>query len=164
MFSLLAPGGSRRDVVNGSSGALTESTAYDAWGNPETSGGLAAVTPFGYTDTTGLSYLINRYYDRQTGQFLSVDPHPLGLKQLAKMMGEVATSTVVSDKLTRQGIVHGRVLAYDTLRNSTKAWAGLLAVIEAMEPRAKEIAEKEAEAYGKRWAGSEEVIEWGAQG
>ncbi|MHB8263772.1 MAG: RHS repeat-associated core domain-containing protein [Acidimicrobiales bacterium] len=36
------------------------------------------VTPFGYaggyTDPTGLIYLINRYYDPPTAQFLSVDP------------------------------------------------------------------------------------------
>lgn len=70
--------GSARGVVDGSSGSLTASTAYDAWGNPETSGGLANYTPFGYaggyTDATGLSYLIYRYYDPQTGQFVSVDP------------------------------------------------------------------------------------------
>jgi len=37
-----------------------------------------AATPFGYTggytDPTGLVYLINRYYDPQAGQFISVDP------------------------------------------------------------------------------------------
>jgi RHS repeat-associated protein len=70
--------GSIRGVVNGSSGALTASTPYDAWGNPETTGGFAANTPFGYaggyTDTTGLSYLINRYYDPQSGQFVTIDP------------------------------------------------------------------------------------------
>jgi RHS repeat-associated protein len=61
-----------------SSGSLTGTTSYDAWGNPETSGGLTASTPFGYaggyTDGTGLLYLINRYYDPATGQFTSVDP------------------------------------------------------------------------------------------
>jgi RHS repeat-associated protein len=66
-----------RGAVN-TSGALTSTTSYDAWGNPETAGGLTAVTPFGYaggyTDPTGLIYLINRYYDPATGQFLSVDP------------------------------------------------------------------------------------------
>jgi RHS repeat-associated protein len=69
--------GSVRGVVS-SAGALTASTSYDAWGNPQTAGGLTGATPFGYaggyTDPTGLIYLVNRYYDPQTGQFLSVDP------------------------------------------------------------------------------------------
>jgi len=68
--------GSVRGTVS-SSGSLTGTTAYDAWGNPETSGGLSATTPFGfaggYTDPDGLIYLLNRYYDPGTGQFLSVD-------------------------------------------------------------------------------------------
>jgi RHS repeat-associated protein len=69
--------GSVRGVVSGS-GSLTATTSYDAWGNPETSGGLSASTQFGYaggyTDPTGLVYLINRYYDPATGQFMSADP------------------------------------------------------------------------------------------
>lgn len=69
--------GSIRGTVN-SSGSVTGTTSYDAWGNPETSGGLTATTPFGYaggyTDPTGLIDLINRYYDPTTGQFISVDP------------------------------------------------------------------------------------------
>jgi RHS repeat-associated protein len=69
--------GSVRGTVS-SSGALTGTTSYDAWGNPQTVGGLTATTPFGfaggYTDADGLIYLINRYYDPATGQFLSVDP------------------------------------------------------------------------------------------
>jgi RHS repeat-associated protein len=69
--------GSVRGTVS-SAGALTGTAAYDAWGNPQTPGGLTATTPFGfagaYTDPTGLLYLINRYYDPATGQFLSVDP------------------------------------------------------------------------------------------
>jgi RHS repeat-associated protein len=59
-------------------GSLTASTSYDAWGNPETSGGLTAYTPIGfaggYTDATNLVYFINRYYDPTTGVFVSVDP------------------------------------------------------------------------------------------
>ena len=70
--------GSLRGVIDGTDGSLTASTAYDAWGNSETSGGLASYTPFGftgsYTDPSGLIYLIRRYYDPQTGQFLNVDP------------------------------------------------------------------------------------------
>jgi RHS repeat-associated protein len=69
--------GSVRSVLN-SSGSVTASTSYDAWGNPVTSNGLQSYTPFGYaggyTDPTGLIYMINRYYDPATGQFLSVDP------------------------------------------------------------------------------------------
>jgi RHS repeat-associated protein len=69
--------GSVRGVVS-SSGALTATTSYDAWGNPETTGGLSAYTPFGfaggYTDSTGLSYFVNRYYDPKTGDFVNVDP------------------------------------------------------------------------------------------
>src|SRR5271163_1318783 len=52
--------------------------ADGAWGNPETTGGLTSYTPFGfaggYTDPTGLVYLIGRYYDPGTGQFLNIDP------------------------------------------------------------------------------------------
>jgi RHS repeat-associated protein len=69
--------GSARGIVS-SSGGLTASTSYDAWGNPQTAGGLTSQTPFGYaggyTDPTGLVYLVNRYYDPGTGQFTSVDP------------------------------------------------------------------------------------------
>jgi RHS repeat-associated protein len=69
--------GSVRGTVS-STGALTGSVTYDAWGNPLTTGGLTATTPFGYAgsyaDTTGLDYLINRYYDSAAGQFLSIDP------------------------------------------------------------------------------------------
>jgi RHS repeat-associated protein len=60
-----------------SGGNLTGTSTYDAWGNLQGADGTA-VTPFGYaggyTDTTGLIYLINRYYDPATGQFISVDP------------------------------------------------------------------------------------------
>jgi RHS repeat-associated protein len=69
--------GSVRGTVS-ASGALTGSATYDAYGNPLTHGGLTRTTPFGYagyyTDGTGLDYLVNRYYDPETGQFISVDP------------------------------------------------------------------------------------------
>jgi RHS repeat-associated protein len=69
--------GSVRGSVDGS-GALLGTISYDAWGNPESTGGLTATTPFGYaggyTDPDGLVYLLARYYDPATGQLLSVDP------------------------------------------------------------------------------------------
>jgi RHS repeat-associated protein len=69
--------GSVRGVVS-SAGSLLATTAYDAWGNPETSGGLSSYSSLGfaggYADPTGLVYLINRYYDPTTGSFINVDP------------------------------------------------------------------------------------------
>jgi RHS repeat-associated protein len=89
--------GSVRGVVN-SAGTLTGTTSYDAWGNPQTSGGLTGASPFGYagsyTDLTGLLYLINRYYDPQTGQFLSVDPEVgLTFEPFAYAGGNPVTNT-----------------------------------------------------------------------
>ena len=68
--------GSVRGTID-SSGTLTNTATYDAWGTAS-NGGLTGQTPFGYagsyTDPTGLTYNIGRYYDPSTGQFLSVDP------------------------------------------------------------------------------------------
>ena len=58
--------GSVRGTVS-STGTLTATTSYDAWGNPADSRRPHHHHPFGYaggyTDPTGLIYLINRYYD-----------------------------------------------------------------------------------------------------
>lgn len=75
---------------------LVNYTDYDAYGDPITAAGGSAEaggltvpqtslssnyigsTPWGfgegYADATGLVYLVNRYYDPETGQFLSADP------------------------------------------------------------------------------------------
>jgi RHS repeat-associated protein len=62
--------------VYGSTGTSLEQALYSAYGKATITGG--AVTPFGfqgsYTDSTGLIYLVNRYYDPTTDQFLSIDP------------------------------------------------------------------------------------------
>ncbi len=88
--------GSVRGTVN-STGTLTGTTSYDAWGNPLTPGGLTNSTPFGYaggyTDPTGLIYLINRYYDPQTGQFVSLDPL---IRQTAEPYGYARENPVVN--------------------------------------------------------------------
>lgn len=64
-------------AVVSSSGVELESALYSTYGIRAITAGLV-VTPFGfqgsYTDSTGLLYLINRYYDPGTDQFLSVDP------------------------------------------------------------------------------------------
>jgi RHS repeat-associated protein len=63
--------------VYSSSGSVDEIAIYSVYGKQTISTG-SKVTPFGfqgsYTDSTALLYLINRYYDPATGQFVSVDP------------------------------------------------------------------------------------------
>ena len=60
-----------------SSASITATQSYNPYGTLSSTLG-SWTTPFGfaggYRDTTGLIYLINRYYDPATGQFVSVDP------------------------------------------------------------------------------------------
>ncbi len=60
------------------SGNITATQSYSPYGSVSSTTGTWT-TPFGfaggYTDPTGLIYLINRYYDPATGQFVSVDPY-----------------------------------------------------------------------------------------
>jgi RHS repeat-associated protein len=59
-----------------SSGIVTGSMTYSSYGAPCADCSIS--TPFGfeggYTDATDLVYLVHRYYDPTTAQFLSVDP------------------------------------------------------------------------------------------
>ena len=71
--------------VNGSVIAITDSTghtvgsfSYDPYGNLNGESGTVT-SPLGFASgyldsSTGLYYLINRYYDPSTAQFLSIDP------------------------------------------------------------------------------------------
>lgn len=56
-------------------GVVAGNNSYDAYGNCSS---CNVTSPFGYggacSDPTGLKYLINRYCDPSTGQFISVDP------------------------------------------------------------------------------------------
>ncbi len=67
--------GNTRALVD-PTGAVTATYTYSPYGTVTATG--TASTPLqygrGYTDPTGLVYLINRYYDPTTGQFTSVDP------------------------------------------------------------------------------------------
>jgi RHS repeat-associated protein len=58
-------------------GASMATMSYSAYGKRTVNGGTLS-TPFGfdgaYADPNGLLYMVNRYYDSATGQFLSVDP------------------------------------------------------------------------------------------
>lgn len=58
-------------------GAVQELASYSLYGVQNISSGTQ-ITPFGfqgsYIDSTGLIYLVNRYYDPTTDQFMSIDP------------------------------------------------------------------------------------------
>jgi RHS repeat-associated protein len=107
---------------------LVNYTDYDSYGNPITASGGAAepggvgnpqtsinsnfvgTTPFGfgggYTDATGLIYLIARYYDPGSAQFVSVDP----LVEETNQAYEYASGNPVN-LIDPKGLhVHGRCL------------------------------------------------------
>jgi RHS repeat-associated protein len=68
-------GGNTR-LLTDNTGAVEGTVTYSPTGTPTTTG---QTTPLGYGDgytdpETGLVYLINRYYDPATAQFLNVDP------------------------------------------------------------------------------------------
>lgn len=64
-------------VLTAQTGAVSGTYSYDAFGNTTNHTGTAT-TPLlydgGYQTLSGLYYLINRYYDPTTGQFLTRDP------------------------------------------------------------------------------------------
>ena len=73
-FIASAPSGVAEEFK--SNGTVLGTESYTAYGKPTVTGTID--TPFGFdggsTDPDGLIYMINRYYDPTTGQFMSVDP------------------------------------------------------------------------------------------
>lgn len=76
-FLVSTPSGVQAVFTGGSTPTLTEQAAYSIWGVKTIQSG-SNTTPFGYQGSyalpSGLIYLINRYYDPTTAQFLSIDP------------------------------------------------------------------------------------------
>jgi hypothetical protein len=83
--------------------------------------------------------------------------HPLGLQALSKMMSRGLKKSGSTGSFFRHAILHGQELGYDTQLNSTKIWAALLAVIDAMKPRADRMAKERQTEHERRIAGSKEV-------
>jgi RHS repeat-associated protein len=63
-------------LVLNQSGTVANESSYKTYGSQVNSS--TSATPFGfqggYTDASGLIFLVHRYYDPSTGQFISVDP------------------------------------------------------------------------------------------
>ncbi len=103
--------GSTRALL-GPTGAVTATYAYNAYGAVTRVTG-AATTPLeygeGYTDaTTGLVYLVERYYDPATGQFLTVDPMVDATEQPYAYVGGDPINTVDPDgKFSITALVSG---------------------------------------------------------
>jgi hypothetical protein len=87
--------------------------------------------------------------------------HPEGLMVLGRLFNKDRRSTTVDGELRRHGILHGRELGYDTLRNSTKAFVALISVIEWAQPLARAKASQLAREEEVRHAGSREKDEFG---
>jgi RHS repeat-associated protein len=75
MYLVTSPAGVQG--VYSSSATSLQQTLYSTYGIETVTSG-SKVTPYGfqgsYSDSTGFLYLINRYYDPTTDQFMSVDP------------------------------------------------------------------------------------------
>ena len=89
------------------SGNVVGTQSYSPYGTLASSTGNDP-TPFGfaggYTDPTGLIYLINRYYDPMTGQFVSVDPQVQSTGQAYSYAGDNPINNVdPTGRSTRTG-------------------------------------------------------------
>ena len=107
--------GSTRALTN-SSGSVTATFTYDAWGNLAGSTG-SATTPFMYAgayydSSTGLYYMRARWYDPGTGQFMSVDPDLAETGQPYAYAGDDPVNEVDPSGLVTVGYCGGAAAAF----------------------------------------------------
>jgi hypothetical protein len=81
---------------------------------------------------------------------------PEGLEVVAAVLSQPVKKTASTGELHRHGVLHGRELGYDTLKNSTKAFVALLAVLEWAQPRADELAAESRRKHEDQFSGSRE--------
>ncbi len=90
-FIASTPNGVQAVFTGGVAAALQELAAYSVWGGRTIQDG-SVVSPFGfqggYTDTSGLDFLVDRYYDPATDQFLSAEPNMSATSQPYALEGD----------------------------------------------------------------------------
>jgi hypothetical protein len=86
---------------------------------------------------------------------------PGGLEHLRHLFSEDMSQSGATGKLSRNGILHGRELGYDTRINSTKALVLLLAVMEWAQAKAHDLVQRSQREHEQRYAGSDETDESG---
>lgn len=80
-----------------------------------------------------------------------------GLPVLVRLLGAKQDATAATGELRRNGVLHGRELAFDTRANSTKVFVALAAFIEWAQPIAVTRLRAEQALREARYAGSDEV-------
>jgi hypothetical protein len=94
--------------------------------------------------------------DQQT-----IPGHPAGLAVLGALFTKDRKHTSLEGDLRRHAIVHGRELAYGTKTNAIKTFVALSAVIEWARPTAAAETQRLQSEREQRYAGSDELDEWG---
>jgi len=85
----------------------------------------------------------------------------LSLAVLSRLLGAQQGATGATGTLSRNGILHGRELSYNTRRNSTKAFVALIAAIEWAQPQARALMDAASRERELLYTGSDEVDEYG---
>jgi RHS repeat-associated protein len=145
-------------LLTGSTGTVTGSTTFDAYGNK--TGSTGTTTSLGYdaqytSSDTGLIYMRARVYDPATGQFLSVDP-------LAAITGESYSyggdnPVNESDRTGRAGETEICYFPGDCIPVGGGSGESNGAAVEALEGFGKDVVEGAKNDYGAAKEGIESI-------
>jgi RHS repeat-associated protein len=121
-FLVSDPTGVRETLSSG--GSLSASISYNSYGVP--SGSPISLFGFegGITDGNGFLYLINRFYDPTTGQFISVDPDVAATDQPYGFAGDDPVNASDPSGLLESG-PNGQACIGDTCNTAYQATAAV---------------------------------------